>query len=76
VLSRRIRDWPERVALTRLTVPRPAFAGTEDQFVVEGKAVRIGPTFTVRTEELQRLGWRIDEAFGHARRDRPQEGGT
>jgi pimeloyl-ACP methyl ester carboxylesterase len=64
---RSIRDWPEREAITRLTVPRMAFAGSDDQFVAEGNPVRIGATLAAHQDELQRLGWRIDlvGGFGH-----------
>jgi len=64
---RSIRDWQEREAVTRLTVPRMAFAGAEDQFVAEGNPVRIGPTLAAHRDELERLGWRVElvDGFRH-----------
>jgi pimeloyl-ACP methyl ester carboxylesterase len=64
---RSIQGWPEREAVTKLTCPRMAFAGTDDRFDVDGQAIRIGPTLSQHKPELQRLGWTVElvPGFGH-----------
>jgi pimeloyl-ACP methyl ester carboxylesterase len=68
-----LRGWREREAVSQLTCPRLAFAGTNDRFTAAGHNVRIGPLVAEHREELERLGWtvRMVDGFGHELGGRP-----
>ena len=70
---RSLQNWSEREAISKLTCPRFVFAGTRDQFVVEGQSIRIGALVSEHREELERLGWivRLVDGFGHELGARP-----
>lgn len=70
---RNLRNWPERDAVSKITCPRFVFAGTNDQFVAEGRSIRIGPLVSEHRDELERLGWtvRLIDGFGHELGARP-----
>lgn len=68
-----LRGWAEREAVSKLTCPRLVFAGTNDQFIAEGRRIRIGPLVAEHREELERMGWtvRLVDGFGHELGGRP-----
>lgn len=70
---RSLRGWRERDAVSALKVPRLVFAGANDQFVAQGRRVRIGPLVAEHREELEGLGWtvRLIDGFGHELGGRP-----
>jgi pimeloyl-ACP methyl ester carboxylesterase len=70
---RSIRSWPEREAVSKLTCPRLAFAGNEDEFVAGPAKMRIGPLVAEHRAELQRMGWTVQliDGFGHGLGGRP-----
>ena len=70
---RSLRGWPEREAVSQLRCPRLVFAGTSDQFVAQGRSIRIGPLVAEHRVELERLGWtvRLVDGFGHELGARP-----
>jgi len=70
---RSLRGWREREAVTQLTCPRLVFAGSNDQFVAQGRTIRIGPLVAEHRDELRRLGWtvRLIDGFGHELGGRP-----
>jgi pimeloyl-ACP methyl ester carboxylesterase len=67
VFYRSLQGWPERDAVTRLTCARLAFAGTDDQFTVQGHHIHIGPTLNEHRRELEQLGWQVTliDGFRH-----------
>lgn len=70
---RSLRGWREREAVSQLRCPRLVFAGTNDQFVAQGRSIRIGPLVAEHRVELERLGWtvRLVDGFGHELGARP-----
>ena len=70
---RALQDWPEREVVSRFTVPRMTFAGSEDIIVAYGLTFPHGPTIAAHREELERMGWtvRLVEGFGHELGGRP-----
>lgn len=52
---RGLESWPEYEALSRLTVPRLAFAGSKDAIVTDGLTARIGPLVAEHSAEPS--GW-------------------
>ncbi len=70
---RSLQGWPEREAVSRLSCPRFAFAGSQDEFVAGGHAMRIGPLLAEHRNELEGMGWtvRLVEGFGHELGARP-----
>ncbi len=70
---RSLRGWREREAISKLTCPRLAFAGTNDRFVAQGRSIRIGRLVAEHRDELERLGWtvRLIDGFGHELGARP-----
>ena len=70
---RSLRNWPEHEAVSKLTCSRYVLAGTRDQFVAEGQAIRIGALVSEHRAELERLGWmvRLVDGFGHELGARP-----
>ena len=62
---RALQTWPERDVLSKLTIPRMTFAGTND--LVGGPTTPIGPTIAQHKDELERMGWtvRLVDGFGH-----------
>jgi pimeloyl-ACP methyl ester carboxylesterase len=70
---RSLRGWRERDAVSMLKCLRLVFAGTNDQFVAQGRSIRIGPLVAEHRDELERLGWRVRliEGFGHELGARP-----
>ena len=67
VFYRSLQGWGERDAVGRLTGPRLAFAGTNDQFEVDGQTIHIGSSLAEHRNELERLGWqvRLIDGFRH-----------
>jgi pimeloyl-ACP methyl ester carboxylesterase len=57
---RGLQDWPERDAIAKLTCPRLAFAGADDQIEVAGQKIHIGPTLAEHKTELEGLGWTVE----------------
>ncbi|MFG1610197.1 alpha/beta hydrolase [Actinoplanes sp. NPDC049265] len=59
-----VRDFDERAALRRLTVPRLAFAGRDDaiDFGAQWGNVRVelGPPLETHRAELEELGWAVE----------------
>ena len=72
---RSVQAWAkrERDSVSKITCPRLVFAGAKDQFVAEGRSIRIGPLVSAHREELERLGWRVRlvDGFGHELGGRP-----
>jgi pimeloyl-ACP methyl ester carboxylesterase len=70
---RSLRDWAERDAVSRLTCPRFAFAGTNDRFTAGDQNIRIGPLVAEHRQELENMGWKVQlvEGFGHELGARP-----
>jgi pimeloyl-ACP methyl ester carboxylesterase len=67
VFYRSLQPWDERAAVSRLTGPRLAFAGANDQFTVEGRQIHIAASLEEQRMELERLGWqvRLIDGFRH-----------
>lgn len=72
---RSIGSWPEREAVSKLTCPRMAFAGSKDEFVAgKNHRIRIGPLIAEHRAELERMGWvvQIIDGYGHELGERPE----
>ena len=71
---RGLRNWPEREVVSKLTVPRFTFAGSNDTVAgVEGQRTPIGPVIAQHRDELERMGWTVElvNGFGHELVNRP-----
>jgi hypothetical protein len=68
---RGLQSWPEREAISRITCPRMAFAGTDDVIVSEGRTFRLGPLLAERQQESQNLGWSVHLIDGYEHDDGP-----
>jgi len=62
-----LAEWDEQSAVSKLTCPRMAFAGSDDVIPAFGYITRIGPTVSEHREELERMGWkvRLVDGFNH-----------
>ncbi len=71
---RSVQSWPEHDAVSKITCPRMAYAGTEDEFMPNKTVkIRIGPLIAEHRAELERMGWTVQmiEGFGHGLGARP-----
>jgi hypothetical protein len=70
---RGLQNWPEREVVSKLTVPRMTFAGTDDIVGLPGAMTPIGPVIAQHRVELERMGWtvRTVDGFGHDLVGRP-----
>jgi hypothetical protein len=59
-----IQDWPEKQAVSGISCPRLTFAGSDDEMELQGIKVRIAATIRDHREELESLGWKVDEIPG------------
>jgi pimeloyl-ACP methyl ester carboxylesterase len=70
-----LQDWPEREAVSKFTVPRMTFAGSQDRIVGpgSGQTASIGPVIAEHREELEKMGWTVKlvDGFGHELVGRP-----
>ncbi len=64
---RGLEQWPERDAVSKIRVPRMAFAGSKDVIDTDGLTVRIGPLVAEHRAELEGMGWvvRVVDNFAH-----------
>jgi hypothetical protein len=71
---RALQNWPEREMLSKLTLPRMTFAGTNDIVGLPGGKAAIGPVIAQHRDELERLGWTVGtvDGFGHELVGRPE----
>lgn len=71
---RSIENWNEPEAVSRLTCPRMAFAGSDDIIYADGITVPIGPLIAEHREELEAMGWtvRLVDGFDHELGRRPE----
>ena len=58
-------SWSERQAVSRITCPRMAFAGSDDVIVSEGWTFRVGPLLAEHRAELEDMGWTVQLVDGH-----------
>lgn len=72
---RSLQNWPEREVVSKFTIPRLTFAGSNDIVtgVASGQVTPIGPLIAQHRDELERLGWtvRLVDGFGHELVNRP-----
>jgi len=71
---RGLQNWPEREVVSKFTVPRLTFAGSNDIVAaVGGQTTPIGPVIAQHRDELERMGWmvRLVDGFGHELVSRP-----
>jgi pimeloyl-ACP methyl ester carboxylesterase len=59
--NRSLQHWPEREVVSKLAVPRLAFAGSNDTVAgpVQGQRLAIGPMIAQHRDELERWGWMV-----------------
>ena len=57
--------WPEREAISSISCPRMAFAGSDDAIVSEGTTFRVGPLLAEHRAELEEMGWTVHLVDGH-----------
>ena len=64
---RGLQNWPEREVVSKLNVPRLAFAGSNDIVGLPAARTAIGPMIAQHRDELERMGWtvRLVDGFGH-----------
>lgn len=60
-----VQGWPEADAVSRISCPRMAFVGAEDEMEYpDGVTLRLAGTLRERREELQHLRWQVTEIPG------------
>ena len=71
---RSIATWNEREAVSRITCPRMAFAGSADIIEADGITVPIGPLVAAHRDELEEMGWTVElvDGFDHELGRRPE----
>ena len=69
-----LQGWAEREVVSGLSVPRMAFAGSEDEFEADGYKIRISPLLAEHRNELEQMGWTVNlvDGFGHELGSRPE----
>jgi len=68
-----LAKWPERDAVSKISVPRMTFAGSKDIIDTEGLTLRIGPMIAEHKADLESMGWtvRLVDDFAHELQTRP-----
>lgn len=68
-----LATWPERDAVSKISVPRMTFAGSRDIIDTEGLTLRIGPMIAEHKADLESMGWtvRLVDNFAHELQTRP-----
>ena len=64
---RGLQNWPEREVVSKLTIPRMTFAGSNDIVGLPAARTPIGPAIAQHRGELERMGWTVKllDGFGH-----------
>ena len=70
---RGLEQWPEREAVSKITIPRMAFAGSDDVIDTDEVTARIGPLIAEHRGELEAMGWEVVlvDGFDHELGRRP-----
>ena len=68
-----LETWPERDAVSKISVPRMTFAGSKDVIDTDGLTLRIGPLIAEHKADLESMGWmvRLVDNFAHELQTRP-----
>jgi pimeloyl-ACP methyl ester carboxylesterase len=59
-----VQDWSEADALKRITCPRMAFVGSDDEFELAGVKLRFAETIRKHQRDLEERGWHITQIPG------------
>jgi pimeloyl-ACP methyl ester carboxylesterase len=62
---RGLLTWDEREAISSISCPRMAFAGSDDVVVSEGTTFRVGSLLAGHRAELEEMGWTVHLVDGH-----------
>jgi hypothetical protein len=70
---RELQTWAEREAVSKFTVPRLTFAGSQDIVGSGSGQIPIGRTIAANRGELEKMGWTVElvDGFGHELVNRP-----